>query len=218
MKNLGINVHFALPYNAQTKPIERDFLKVKTYLSKHMVGYRGGKITERPEKLKTEIKNEQIMPFEEFKTIFDDFITNVLNKMPSNGKVLQGKCPDELWAEEYSVKKIISKDALKLFCMRTSKDVSIGRNGVYDSQLQITYWDEWMIAKKGAKVYLRRDINAFQEAWVFNAATEEYLGKANANKRYHIWQKLILKKLSIKKLLRHKIREKSFKIIHQMQV
>jgi hypothetical protein len=208
MKNLGITVHFALPYNAQTKPIERDFLKVKSYLSKHMVGYRGGKITERPEKLKTEIKNEQIMPFEEFKTLFDDFITNVLNKMPSNSKVLQGKCPDELWSEEYSVKKIISKDALKLFCMRTSKDVSIGRNGVYDSQLQITYWDEWMIAKKGTKVYLRRDINAYQEAWVFDAATEEFLGKANANQAVSFMAKTNIEKAKYKKAIEAKNKEK----------
>lgn len=39
---LNVNVHFALPYNAQTKPIERDFLKIKELLSKHCVGYRGG--------------------------------------------------------------------------------------------------------------------------------------------------------------------------------
>lgn len=31
ISNLGISVHFALPYNAQTKPVERDFLKVKEY-------------------------------------------------------------------------------------------------------------------------------------------------------------------------------------------
>jgi hypothetical protein len=208
LKNLGINVHFALPYNAQTKPIERDFLKVKTYLSKHMVGYRGGKITERPEKLKTEIKNEQIMPFEDFKTLFDDFILNVLNKIPSNGKVLQGKCPDELWAEEYSVKKIISKDALKLFCMRTSKDVSIGRNGVYDSQLQLTYWDEWMITQKGKKVYLRRNINAYQEAWVFDAATEEFLGNANVNQAVSFMAKTNIEKAQYKKAVEAKNKEK----------
>ena len=38
-----------------------------------------------------------------------------------------------------------------------------------------------MITEKGRKVYIRRDINAYQEAWVFDAETEEYLGKANAN-------------------------------------
>src|SRR5574344_1644097 len=181
LKNLGITVHFAQPYNGQTKPVERDFLKVKTYLSKNMIGYRGGKITERPEKLKNEIKTGKIMQFDDFKKMFDDFIVNILNKMPSNGKVLKGKCPDELWAEEFKVKKVLRKDALKLFCMRTSKNVSIGRNGVYDSQLQITYWDEWMITEKGRKVFIRRDINAYQEAWVFDAETEAYLGKANAN-------------------------------------
>ena len=61
---------------------------------------------------------------------FDDFIENVLNKTPSKGKALKGRCPDEAWAEEFAVKKIISKDALKLFCMRTSKPVKIGRNGI----------------------------------------------------------------------------------------
>ena len=34
IQNLGIHIHFALPYNAQTKPVERDFLKIKEYLSK----------------------------------------------------------------------------------------------------------------------------------------------------------------------------------------
>lgn len=181
IQNLGINIHFALPYNAQTKPVERDFLKIKEFLSKGFVGYRGGKITERPEKLKNEIKNEQIMQFGDFKKLFDRFIEEYLNKRPSKGKVLQGKCPDELWAEEFTKKKVISKDALKLFCMRTTNNVTIKRNGIFDSQLQISYWAEWMITEKGRKVYIRRDINAYQEAWVFDAQTDEYLGKGNAN-------------------------------------
>ena len=181
IQNLGINIHFALPYNAQTKPVERDFLKIKEFLSKGFVGYRGGKITERPEKLKSEIKNEQIMQFDDFKKLFDRFIKEYLNKRPSKGKVLQGRCPDELWAEEFTKKKVISKDALKLFCMRTTNNVTIKRNGIFDSQLQISYWAEWMITEKGRKVYIRRDINAYQEAWVFDAQTDEYLGKGNAN-------------------------------------
>ena len=180
LSNINVNVHFALPYNAQTKPVERDFMKIKTYLSKGFVGYRGGKITERPEKLKDEIKNNKIMTFEDFKILFDTFIENVLNKMPSKGKVLQGKCPDELWNEEFKTKKVISRDALKLFCMRTSNNISVGRNGVHDSQLDITYWDEWMIAEKGRKVYIRRDINDYQEAWIFDAKNDKFLGKGFA--------------------------------------
>ena len=206
--NLGIKVHFALPYNAQTKPVERDFLKIKTFLSKGFVGYRGGKITERPEKLKEEIKKNKIMQFHDFKILFDDFIINYLNKKPSEGKTLQGKSPDELWAEEFTLKKEINKDALKLFCMRTSKNVSIGRNGIYDSQLQITYWSEWMIAQKGRKVFIRRDINAYQEAWVFDAKTEEYLGKGNANSEISFLAETKIEKAKYKKALASKNKEK----------
>ena len=207
IRNLGIDVHFALPYNAQTKPVERDFLKIKTFLSKGFTGYRGGKITERPEKLKQEIKNNKIMPFDEFKILFDDYIENYLNKKPSGGKVLQGKSPDELWSEEFKVKKVISNDALKLFCMRTSKDVKIGRNGVYDSQFGITYWGEWMICEKGRKVFLRRDIKAFQEAWVFDAKTEEFVGKANSFQEVSFLAKTDIEKETYRKALAIKKKE-----------
>ena len=206
--NLGISVHFALPYNAQTKPVERDFLKIKEYLSKGCVGYRGGKITERPEKLKKEIKTNKILSFNDFKSLFDDFIENILNKTPSKGKVLNGRCPDEAWAEEFTVKKIISRDALKLFCMRTSKPVKIGRNGVYDSQLDVNYWDEWMSLEKGRKVFVRRDISAYQEAWIFDATTEEYLGKGNIFHATSFLARTNLEKAQLQQVMSAKKKEK----------
>ena len=180
LKELNVNVHFALPYNAQTKPIERDFLKIKELLSKHCVGYRGGNVVERPEKLAKEIKDGKIMQFEDFKKIFDNFIINILNKKPSNGKNLNGKCPDELFYEEFKEKITTSKDALKLFCMRTSKTYTIRRNGIKDNSLGIHYWSDWMINKMSVKVYLRRDINNYKEAWVFRADNDEFIGTTTA--------------------------------------
>lgn len=174
---LGVEARFSLPYNAQTKPIERDFKKVKELLSKHVVGYRGGNIVERPEKLKTEMTGNKLLTFEEFKLVFDDFIENVMNKMPSSSKKLRGKCPDELFAEEFTLKRTVPKDSLMLFCMRSSKTVSIGRNGIKDSELGVSYWADWMSGWKGEKVYIRRDINAYQECWVFRADTNKFIGK-----------------------------------------
>lgn len=58
------------------------------------------------------------------------FIEKVLNKMPSKGKVLQGRCPDEVWNAEFKTKKTISRDALKLFCMRTTNNISVGNDFV----------------------------------------------------------------------------------------
>lgn len=182
LEELNVNVHFALPYNAQTKPIERDFLKIKNWLSKHCVGYRGGNVVERPEILAEEIKNDKIMSFEDFKTLFDNFIVDVFNKHHSNGKNNKGLSPDELFYQEFTEKVAPSKDALKLFCMRTSKNFTIGRNGIKDSALGITYWADWMSLKKGIKVYLRRDIKDYANAWVFNALNDEFIGKAKVVK------------------------------------
>lgn len=182
LEELNVNVHFALPYNAQTKPIERDFLKIKNWLSKHCVGYRGGNVVERPEILAEEIKNDKIMSFEDFKTLFDNFIVDVFNKHHSNGKNHKGLSPDELFYQEFTEKVAPSKDALKLFCMRTSKNFTIGRNGIKDSALGITYWADWMSLKKGIKVYLRRDIKDYADAWVFNALNDEFIGKAKVVK------------------------------------
>ena len=43
-------------------------------------------------------------------------------------------------------------------------------------------WADWMIHKKGMKVYLRRDIKNYKVAWVFNAENDEFIGKAEAFK------------------------------------
>ena len=182
LDELNVSVHFALPYNAQTKPIERDFLKIKELLSKHCKGYRGGNVVERPEKLKKEIKIGKIFDFETFKNIFDDFIINVLNRKPSQGKILNGLCPDELFNNEFKEKICCTHEALKLFCNRISRNFTIGRNGIKDKKLQLTYWADWMVAKMGLKVYLRRDPKNFKEAWVFKANTEEFVGKATVVK------------------------------------
>ena len=182
LSELNIRANFALPYNAQTKPIERDFLKIKELLSKHCVGYRGGNVVERPEKLAKEIKAGKIIPFNEFKEVFDDFVINVLNKRSSQGKNLKGLCPDELFNQEFKEKITVSSDALKLFCTRTSKDYTIRRNGIKDNQLGITYWADWMISHTGLKVYLRRDIQNYKIAWVFRADNNAFVGKATAVK------------------------------------
>lgn len=175
---LKVARHFALPYNAQTKPIERRFREIKEQFSKHMVGYRGGNVTERPEKLKNEIRDGAILPIDEFCGMFDDFVEMVLNRSVSQGKNLLGQSPDQLWAKEFTEQRAVSKEELLLFCMRTSKPLTISRNGVTDSEIGATYWAEWMAACKGMKVYLRRDPKDYAEAWVFNAANDEFIDKA----------------------------------------
>lgn len=175
---LGIKVIFAIPYSPQSKLIERDFRKIKEWFSKMLPGYRGGNILERPEKLKGEIKSGKLLSFEEFKPLLDRFVSEVLNKMPGKGKALKGQSPDDLWNSENPVPRTADKDSLMLCCMRTSKSMVIGRHGIRDSEFGVVYFDEWLFKHPREKVYIRRDPRDFNEAWVFRAETDEYLGKA----------------------------------------
>jgi hypothetical protein len=175
---LGILPHFSKPYNAQAKPIERDFLTLKNTLSKPMPGYRGGDITERPEVLADEIKSGLIMDFEAFNGLFKNWITTVLNTAPNTGKNHQGLSRIQLWNKENPVLRRITPGALMLFCMRSSSDYTIGRNGIRESKLGSWYWGEWMSGVQGEKVYMRRDAKAWQNAWVFRCSDNDFLGDA----------------------------------------
>lgn len=178
MALLGVKVIFALPYNPQSKPIERDFRKVKEWFAKMLPGYRGGNVLERPEKLVSEIKSGKLLTFEEYKPLFDRFIKEGLNCMPSKGKALDGLSPADLWRRENPVPKTVDKDSLKLCCMRTSKTMVIGRRGICDSEYGVIYFDEWLWKYPKTLVYLRRDPRDFNIAWVFDAQTDAFLGKA----------------------------------------
>jgi hypothetical protein len=178
LMNLGVRPHFALPYNAQTKPIERDFLKFKTWFSKRFPGYRGGDVVERPEGLQAKVRGGQLMEYSELKELLAVFIDEIFNNMPSQGKVLKGRTPNQLWAEEFRNKREVRRDALKLFCMRSSTTCSIRRNGLYDSKYEVTYEAEWMNGYRGTKVYWRRAPDKMQEIWVFDAENNAYIGSA----------------------------------------
>ena len=54
--------------------------------------------------IQQKINNGKIMQFEDLKILFDKFIINVLNKKPSQGKVLKGLSPDELFNSEFKEK------------------------------------------------------------------------------------------------------------------
>lgn len=175
---LGITAHFSKPYNAQAKPIERDFLTLKNTLSKPMPGYRGGDVTERPEVLTDEIKAGLIMDFEVFNSLFNSWVNAVLNTIPNEGKNHKGLSRIQLWNQENPVLRRITPGALMLFCMRSSSEYTIGRNGIRESKLGSWYWGEWMSGVQGEKVYMRRDPKAWQTAWVFRSRDNDYLGEA----------------------------------------
>lgn len=176
LTTLGVTTHFAIPYNAQTKPIERLFLVFKEWLDKPAQTYTGGNHVERPEILEQRLKSGDVMNFETGESIMEYFIDNVLHTQKSNGKVIAGRTRDEAFFAEYNGLPRISEDSLAILRARNSEVRTIGANGIKESKLNDYYWAAWMEARKGTKIYLRRSMSSMQKAWVFDAQTDEYLG------------------------------------------
>lgn len=198
MNYLSIEVHFSKPYRGQSKTIERTFRIMKEWLDKQMPGYRGGNVTERPEILQEEIKQSKLMDFYNYSELLTYFFENVINKFESEGAILNGKSPDQVWNEEFKIKRTVSKESLKLLCMRSSRDYSIGKNGIeFSRRHRLHYWGDWMIGLKGnkTKYYMRRDPKQFQFAWIFNSKTDEYVGLAELN----AWKTAALAKTDLEK-------------------
>lgn len=207
MHLIGIEAHFSLPYNAQSKNIERAFKEFINYHESHLPGYTGSHQKERPEDTDIRAKKGDLLTLDVFKEQFDRFVHQVFNKKTSQGKELKGRSPDEAFFNEWKEKIAVRSQALHLMCMRSSKAVTIGRNGVKDSQIDQHYWADWMMNYKGVKVYIRRDIKKYNEAWVYSAVNDEFLGTATLLKRINGFVQTDVEKAELKAQLATRRRE-----------
>lgn len=163
LDDLGIGFTTALPRNARAKGIERAFYTVKETFSKLYEGYTGGTILEKPDRLKTAVKNMSMLTqIDEFKKQVDIYITGIYNKHPHNGEGMNGRSPDEVFAANLIEQRILPKDKADYMFMRYAKSntgtLKVGKNGIslkfYGQELQ--YWNEdlWRLYF-GKEVYVR---------------------------------------------------------------
>lgn len=204
---MNIDVYFSLPYNAQSKNIERGFKEFINNYETHLKGYTGSGPKNRPAETDAMLKKGEAIDFKEFEGLFERFVFNVMNNKTSQGKELKGRSPNELFYAEHT-KIAVRPEALRLLCMRTSQPRQIKRNGVKDSKIGKHYYAEWMVGYKGVKVYLRRDIKAYQEAWVFHAETDEFLGTAQMSERIAGFANTDIEKQQLRDVQQRKAREK----------
>jgi hypothetical protein len=179
---LNVTVHFAWPYNAQSKICERTFSKVNTYCSRHIDGYRGPNTVQRPEGL--DASQPGLLMADQFEQFFDSFIAEVYNREGCEGHTHNGLSPDQLWEQEYATAvreqrvRVITKQALGMFCCRASKVVTVRNCMIHDGELKLDYYAPFLVALNGVKVYIRRDAKDYMHAHVFRADTHVGLGVA----------------------------------------
>lgn len=91
---LACEVHFALPYNARAKVIERIFGIVCGKFSKLWPSYRGRSPEHRPAQASHYWNHPELLPtLEEFVAKFDQWLALVYHDAPSKGRILKGKSP-----------------------------------------------------------------------------------------------------------------------------
>ncbi len=159
LERLGIEFKTALVRNARAKIIERRFLDVKETFSKLFEAYTGGNVLEKPERLKHIVKNpDNLVVVDDFKDFVDTYILGWLNKRSSRADGMNGKCADEVFAENLIEQRIATPDELNLMLLRNSRMQKIKRNGVVFKLYDMELWfgnDELTMNHIGENVYFR---------------------------------------------------------------
>ncbi|MBR6421969.1 transposase family protein [bacterium] len=182
---LGIDVRFAIPYNSQTKPIERVFGIFRNYFDKFMPGYVGSDGKKRPDKTKEiELKmakaNRQgdeetpeklpILKFDEWTDQVKKFIEIYNHRVFEEGKQA-GLSPVGIWQSEAPVMRAPKNEDFAMLCASTGEPVRVFRNVLRDTRTKKGYWAAWMAQfdRSDQYFYLRIDPENPKTAYCFYA-------------------------------------------------
>ncbi len=173
VNEMNIKVSFATPYNAKAKPIERLFGTLEQRYCKHLSSYIGNDPKKRPEKMKklnTKLK-EVAMPYDEFVKFVENMVNTYNSTVHSS---LNGKTPIEAYKENFinPMRVVKDIDVLKMFLMRTSKPITVGRNGIKVPAIGYFFDDAKLFPYKGKKVYARYNSEDVRSVYVFSEDDE----------------------------------------------
>ena len=188
--SLGLEVSHALPYNAQSKHIERWFVDFKETFAKSSITYKGGNIMERPERLssfaKDKINKGAILEEEELEAALEAYI-NYKNHQyydmrraaglgGHRGKGMKNRTPLEVFNQENPVnkRKMLSDEQLRLLFLYEEIRV-VQQNGI--EYLGNTYIHEALYFHQRERVKIKFDPHDLRSIYVY-LDTGEFLCKA----------------------------------------
>ena len=171
-ERLGIKMTNAIVRNAKAKIIERRFLDLKNSISRLFETFTGGNVLEKPESLKTILKNERIPNDIDFTQQIEMIVKYYFNRDTYNGAVAKdkGKLKQQVYEENLLHKRIAEESELNLMLMRSSKAQTVGRRGVHltVSGQRIDYFSKELLDMQGKKVYYRYDPDNIGEIRIYD--------------------------------------------------
>lgn len=172
-ERLGIKMTNAIVRNAKAKIIERRFLDVKNDFSRLFNSFTGGTVVEKPERLKTVLKNDYIYTDDEFEQMVESIIDWYFNMEAYNGDVTadRGKMKMDVFNAHLIKQRKASDDELNLMLLRSSRLQKVGRRGVHLDIAggRIDYWnDDFLQLLFGQEVYFRYNPDDLSSIRIYN--------------------------------------------------
>lgn len=169
LAHLDVRVHFAIPRNARSKPVERAFRTLKEWFSREWETYRGGHPKERPEHMKILFRQMGDVPtLAQVDALLGEWIEHVYNTHPHQGQGMEGRSPQEVYDSLLNERRTVPKDELRLLLMRSSNPVKVTRRGLRLEAHGLTYWSEALAPHLGKEVVVRYDLTEAGRAFVFD--------------------------------------------------
>lgn len=164
---LGIGMIYATVYHGQAKTVERYFGTMEDRFCKFIPTYLGKDANQRPENMKVALaKLADIAPdIDYFTELLKNYIDEY-NNTPSEGINMDNKCPNQVYYENLSTKKVV-KDTkiLKLLCGSFDERI-VQKNGVqYQNR---SYFSSELMCHDGEKVIINYDPYNLDELNIFD--------------------------------------------------
>ena len=172
-QRLGIKVIHAKVRNARAKTIERAFLDVKNQISRLFETFCGGTVLEKPEMLKTKLKNGHVVLDGDFTASIETLLEGWFNEREYGGAVIEdrGKPCIEVWHDRLQEKRVpADEEQLNLMLMRSTRKQKVKREGVrlLIHGKPLWYYDmDFVLENQGKEVYLRYDPTSLKDVRVY---------------------------------------------------
>jgi len=184
---LGIKTHFAVPYNAKDKPVER-FFGTFNELERLLPSYIGASIKDKPaymrrnEKLAKRLHNPFVPTIEQAQTIIRAWIDGEYATREHRG--LNGARPIDIW--EPGRGEGVEEEGL-WYLMMTHEIKTVHRNGVHI--FGVNYYDEALYGYR-KPVLVKYDILNMEDILVYTQDSREFLCRATPVQKVHPLAKL----------------------------
>jgi hypothetical protein len=128
---LGMVVHFANPFNAQAKPIERFFLTMQTQIEGLFEHFTGADIASRPEGLPDALARDPIPSIFDIERVITGWIERDYHNAAHRGDAMHGRSPNQLWDELLPQTNVRTapRDLLR-YLLLPSQPARVGRSQV----------------------------------------------------------------------------------------